>query len=86
MSTPPQMYHWKMHNGPECDLILERDGKFYPIEIKMKSPPTKKDAKGIEAFCKYHPNLNIPNGLIISLSEESYAVTESVYVIPWNIQ
>ncbi|HLB42845.1 MAG TPA: DUF4143 domain-containing protein, partial [Gammaproteobacteria bacterium] len=34
MATSPQFYHWRLHSGAEVDLILERDGKFYPIEIK----------------------------------------------------
>lgn len=83
--TPPQIYHWKIHSGAECDLILERDGKFYPIEIKAKTRPSKKDIKGIQAFRKTYPRLNIQKGLIISPVEEIYAITENDIVIPWDI-
>ncbi len=85
MSMPPQMYHYRSYSQVECDLILERDGKYYPIEIKAKTYPTKKDAKGIEAFIKAHPKLNIQKGLIIAPSEEIYALTDDVTVIPWDI-
>jgi uncharacterized protein len=45
MAMPPHMYHWRTYSGTECDLLLERDGKFYPIEIKAKTRPTRKDAR-----------------------------------------
>jgi len=86
LPTPPRMYHWRIHSGPECDCILERDGKFYPVEIKAKTRPTSRDAKGIQAFRKYHPNLNIQKGLVIAPAEEIYAITENDVVIPWDIE
>ncbi len=86
LPTPPRMYHWRIHSGPECDCILERDGKFYPVEIKAKTRPTRSDAKGIQAFRKYHPNLNIQKGLVIAPAEEIYAITENDVVIPWDIE
>ncbi|MBI3212171.1 MAG: ATP-binding protein [Simkania negevensis] len=85
LSTPPYIYHWRAHSGAECDLILERDGKFYPMEIKAAAHPTKEDARGIAAFRKQHPHLNIQRGLIIAPTPEAYAVTEKDWVIPWDL-
>ncbi|NGX60859.1 MAG: hypothetical protein K940chlam9_00331 [Chlamydiae bacterium] len=84
-STPPQFYHWRIHSGAECDLLLERDGKFYPLEIKGKSHPSKKDARGIETFRQSHPHLNVQRGLILSTAEEAYPVTEHDWVVPWDM-
>lgn len=83
--TPPRLYHWRLHSGAECDLIMERDGKFYPIEIKAKSRPVKKDASGIDSFRRLHPNLNIQRGLIIAPTEEMWALTDLDWVIPWDL-
>jgi len=85
ISTPPQMYHWKVHSGAECDLILEKDGRFYPIEIKAKSRPSNKDIRGIKVFRKMYSHLNIQKGLVIAPAEEVYAITENDIVIPWDI-
>lgn len=85
MSTPPQMYHWRAYSGAECDLILERDGKFFPIEIKLNSQPKLRDVRGIEAFRRHHPTLNIQPGLIIAPAESKFALTTLDYVIPWDI-
>jgi uncharacterized protein len=86
LPMPPRMYHFRSHSGSESDLILERDGKFYPIEIKAKTRPTKSDARGIQAFRKTHSNLNIQKGLIIAPAQEAFALTENDTVIPWDIK
>jgi len=84
ITTPPQFYHWRLYSGAEVDLILERDGKFYPIEIKAKSKVTANDARNINTFRKLYPHLNVQKGLIISPSESKYAVTENDWVMPWD--
>lgn len=84
ISTPPQFYHWRLHSGAEVDLLLERNGQFYPIEIKAKSNITSSDARNINAFRTLYAHLNIQKGLIIAPSESKYAVTEHDWVMPWD--
>lgn len=84
MALPPAMYHWRSHGGAEVDLLLERDGKYYPMEIKANSHPGKKDGEGIRAFCETYPALDIQTGLIIAPSEQSYPVAKNIFVIPWD--
>ena len=84
ITTPPQFYHWRLHSGAEIDLILERDGKFYPIEIKAKSKINSSDAKNMNIFRKHYPHLNVQKGLIIAPSENIYAITENDWVLPWD--
>ena len=83
--SPPKMHHWRIHSGAKCDLVLERDGRFFPIEIKSTSRPNKNAAKGLNAFRQKHPALNCQKGLIIAPAEEMYPVTSMDYVIPWDI-
>ena len=84
IGTPPQFYHWRLHSGAEVDLILERDGKLYPIEIKAKSKVTSNDARNIHTFRKLYPHLNIQKGLIIAPCDTPYAISENDWVIPWD--
>lgn len=84
IATPPHFYHWRLHSGAEVDLILERDGKFYPIEIKAKSKVTSADARNINAFRKLYPHLNVQKGLILAPTESKYAVTANDWVLPWD--
>ena len=86
LSPKPNFYHWRTNGGAEVDLILERDGKFYPIEVKAKSTPSRTDTSGITAFRKSYPNLQIEKGLVLSPTEKILKLTESDWAMPWDIQ
>ncbi len=81
----PQIYHWRTSNQQEVDFVLEYDGYLYPIEIKMKSNVTSKDAKGIQAFIEnYKGAHNVYHGVIIYIGDKVRYVTDNVIAVPWN--
>lgn len=84
LATPPAMYHWRSHGGAEVDLLLERDGRFYPIEIKLTSRPGKGHARGIQAFRETYPRLRIAPGLIVAPCERSLQVADHAWAMPWD--
>ncbi|MFA5250277.1 MAG: ATP-binding protein [Parachlamydiales bacterium] len=83
-TSPANCYHWRKHSGSEVDLILERDGAFYPIEIKCKSRPTSSDGTGIRSFRKTYPHLKIKPGLIIHAGEETYPLDQETLALSWK--
>lgn len=86
IGKPFNLYHWRTHGGAECDLLIERDNVFYPIECKATTNPTRGDTSGITAFRKTFPNLNIAPGLVICLADKAYQLSENDYALPWNIR
>lgn len=86
LATPPNLYHWRSHSGAEIDLLLERDGIFHPIEIKLSTRPSRQDARGFEAFRTTYPNIKIAPGLVIAPVDRIEQITESDYAIPWDCQ
>lgn len=80
----PNLYHWRAHGGDEVDVLLEWNGKFYPIEIKGKSHPDAADAAGIAAFYKTYPKLPKAPGLVVAPSESFYQIKKDVWVMPWD--
>ncbi len=85
LSPRPNLYHWRSHGGAEVDLILEWGGRLYPVEIKAKSHPGRRDASGIAAFRKTYPRLPIAPGLVIAPVERPYPLTEQDYAVPWDV-
>jgi predicted AAA+ superfamily ATPase len=85
LAPRPNAYHWRTHAGAEVDLILERDGVFFPIEVKGRSHPDRHDAAGIRAFQDTYPRLQIAPGLILAPAASAYQASNNVYVIPWDI-
>jgi predicted AAA+ superfamily ATPase len=78
-------YHWRIHSGSEVDLILERDGMLYPIEVKLNSRPSRKDSRGIRAFRETYPNQPIAPGLVIAPAEQVEQISENEAVVPWDL-
>ena len=85
MPTPPQLSHWRTNGGAEVDLLLERDGAFYPIEIKAKSNPSRRDTSGITAFRKTYPQLRIEKGLVVAPIPEILQLSDEDWAIPWDL-
>ena len=79
----PSTYHYRSHGGAEVDLLLELNGRLFPIEIKSKSHPNRWDSKGIRSLRQSFPQENIATGLIVSAVEEPQWITEECLAIPW---
>ena len=84
MATPANLYHWRSHGGAEVDLLLERDGVFFPMEIKLTSNPGRRDTNGISAFRRTYPNLRIAPGLVLTPCERFQKISEKDYALPWD--
>ncbi len=84
MSPRPILHHWRSAGGAEVDLLLERDGVFYPIEVKAASRPTRGDTSGITAFRKTYPRLRIAKGLVVAPCESMLPLSENDHAMPWD--
>lgn len=86
LAVPPQAYHWRTGGGAEVDLVLERDGRLYPIELKWKSHVARHDVRGLRAFRETYPKENIMTGLVIYAGNDLYRVDEHTIALPWNLK
>lgn len=77
----PPIYFYRDKDGNEIDLLVESDGKLYPIEIKRHSTPSKND---ILAFSKLTESRNIVRGEvgIICSYENLVQISDNVKAIP----
>ncbi len=80
----PGFYHYRSVGGAEVDLILEINGRLFPVEIKSKAHPSKKDAGGIKSFRQAFPNEDIGEGLLVCAAAKPYRISEHVMAMPWH--
>jgi predicted AAA+ superfamily ATPase len=85
LDVPPKLYHWRTSAGAEVDLILERSGMLYPIEIKCKTHLSRNDLSGLKAFRETYPKQQIMPGLIFYAGSEPYKLDEYTLALPWNL-
>jgi len=84
LSPAPQLYHWRSAGGAEVDLVLERDGKIYPLEVKVKSQPGRGDVRGIKALRDSYPALDIQPGLVIAPTQKFLRLSDDDCAMLWN--
>jgi len=84
ISPRPHVYHWHTNGGAEVDLLLERDGTFYPIEIKATGNPSGHATSGIKAFRKTYPQLRVAPGLVVCPCESFRRISEDDFLMPWD--
>lgn len=85
ISPAPRLHHWRSAGGAEVDLLLERDGCFFPIEIKAKTRVSRADTRGIKAFRETYPGLKVAPGLVIAPCERMERISEQDFAIPWDL-
>jgi predicted AAA+ superfamily ATPase len=78
------LYHWRSAGGAEVDIILERDGVLYPIEIKGSTRVGRGDLSGVHAFRKSYPDRRIAPGLVIAPVDAARPLTANDAVVPWD--
>jgi hypothetical protein len=66
------------------DFLLERDGTFFPVEVKAASRPSRGDTSGITAFRKTYPRLRIAKGLVVAPCEAMLPLSEDDFAMPWD--
>lgn len=80
--TKPNFYHYRTQAMAEIDLIAEINGKYIPIEIKIKTNPNKGDVNLMSRFMKeYHSQCSI--GIVVCSCEIPYKIKEDIWAIPW---
>ena len=82
---PVQTYHWRIHSGSEVDLVIEKDNRLHPIEIKLHSSPTRKDTRGLKVFREHYTPEKVAPGLVIAPANHFERITENDYVLPWDL-
>lgn len=81
----PNVYHFRAYSGAEVDIILEMNGKLFPIEIKATSKPTRHDAAGFASLRACFPSESIHKGLVICAVENPRHLSEDALAVPWWI-
>jgi predicted AAA+ superfamily ATPase len=84
-SLSPNLYHWRTRAGAEVDLLLERDGCFWPMEIKSAARVTSADTRGIRAFRETYPHLRHAPGIVVAAVEHPQRLPDNCLVLPYDL-
>ena len=80
----PNIFYLRTHNDVEIDLIIEKNMRILPFEIKLSKTPNINMGKPIERFKKIFSKLNIMPGRIICLTDEDISLTRDIKAQSFN--
>ena len=79
----PFLYYYRDKDAREIDLILERDGKLFPIEIKKMASPPKKLTKVFDLIDK--SPLQRGTGAILCMADRLGAFDQNNLIVPISL-
>lgn len=79
----PFLYYYRDKDAREIDLILERDGKLFPIEIKKMASPPKKLTKVFDLIDK--SPLQRGTGAILCMADQLGAFEQNNLIVPISL-
>lgn len=79
----PFLYYYRDKDAREIDLILERDGKLFPIEIKKMASPPKKLTKVFDLIDK--SPLQRGTGAILCMAVQLGAFDQNNLIVPISL-
>jgi predicted AAA+ superfamily ATPase len=79
----PLLYYWQLSTGAEVDLIIDRGGVLYGIEVKATATPTPRHADGLARWLE----LTGPGarGALACRVEQPQALRPGIRAIPWHL-
>jgi len=82
-SEKPQLSFFRDEKGIEIDLIIYKDGRYHPIEIKKTGTPSINDISAFKIFGKYE---SIGYGTLICLTPNIQPLAPNANAISiWDI-
>ena len=81
----PRFWHWRSVGGAEVDLIIERDGVFFPVEVKLKSHPNRRDTRGLTSLVKSYPNLSFGPRIVVHGGTDLDLLDENTVGVPVDL-
>ena len=79
----PYLYYYRDKDAREIDLLLEQDGKLFPIEIKKMAAPQKKLTKVFELIDK--SPLERGTGAVLCMADQLGAFDQDNLIVPISL-
>jgi len=83
--TRPELYFWRSHDGVEIDLLLTRDAKLTPVEVKLTSTPFAKHNNALNKFTSFiGEQEDIDKKIIVCNVKKSGLIGENTTALNWK--
>lgn len=82
LSIQGEVLFWRSHDGPEVDFVIDLNGNYVPIEVKLTDKPSMADIRHLLLF-KEEYNVTGPCYVICRCSMPML-LANNVFALPWQ--
>jgi len=79
----PPLWYYRTKEKEEVDVLIDVNGKLYPIEIKLSSKISDHDLRGINSLKR--TKMPLGKAIFINASASAYPLKEGIEAFPWTI-
>ena len=76
------LWFWQDRSANEVDLLIDVDGKLWPIECKLKEKPDRRDVRGVNRLRAMYGRDAIGTAYIACTTRQAYEVEADVMAVP----
>ena len=77
------LWNYRTKEKGEIDILIDRNGKLYPVEIKLSSRILTEDLRGIKSLER--TGFPLGKSVFITASSEPYLLDKNTAVVPYTI-
>ena len=81
LEPPPRLHYWRTQAGAEVDLVLERGGRLFPVEIKHGTELGAMEIRGLKQFLHDHSK-QADKGVVIYRGREFRRMESDIWLVP----
>ena len=80
----PAVFFWRAKDGMEVDLILQAQGKFWPVEIKLTATPGSGHLAALNRFKEIAGKEAAEQGIIVCRVNTPRVLPDNNLAVPWH--
>jgi len=80
---PPDVFHWRSHDGLEVDLLVSLGNRLLPVEIKTTATPRAGHIKPLDRLRALLGDEATPSGLLVCQVDEPTPLPGGHTALPW---
>jgi predicted AAA+ superfamily ATPase len=72
---------WRDPDGPEVDWVVEHQGRYLPVEVRLSARPTERDTRHLRAFMAEY---RCRGALVVCDAPRPLSLTPAIQAVPWR--
>lgn len=72
---------WRDPDGPEVDWVVDHEGAYLPLEVKLTAQPSSRDVRHLHVFLEEH---KARQGIMVCTAPRAVRLSKTVTAVPWQ--